>query len=137
MERRPPTPICKCFLVCRRIFYDAPNVDHTLVSPIYQVFPEHYPAVEDLSIFARWSNAHGAYEVGVQLRNLEGDVLWAAQCAEPFRTFDPLAICALSVPHLKVCFPGPGKYEIALLANGEEVAADIFVAQATRKVGEG
>jgi len=137
MERRPPTPICKCFVVCRRLYVDAANTDYTLVSPLHQVFPTEYPAVEDLSIFARWTNSHGAYSVGVQLRNLEGDVLWQTQFEKPFQTSDPLQTWILPLPHLNFPFTAPGKYEIALLANGEEVASDIMLAHAVRRTGEG
>jgi hypothetical protein len=70
MERRPPTPVRKYFVLCRQIFVDPARQDYTLVSPVHQVFCARYPAVEDLSVFARWSNSHGSYAVEVQLHTI-------------------------------------------------------------------
>src|SRR5262245_8219070 len=92
MASRLPTPVCKCFLLCLQIFHDPVRQDDTLVAPVHQVFAPEYPVVEDLSVFARWTNAHGAYPVEVQLRDLEGEVLWRGQMPEPFHTSDPLQV---------------------------------------------
>ncbi len=135
MASRPPTPVCKCFLLCRQIFLDPVRQDYTLVSPVHQVFAPEYPVVEDLSVFARWSNAHGAYPVEVQLRDLEGEVLWRGQMPEPFETSDPLQVWVLALPHLAVPIPGPGKYEVALLADGQEVAVDLLQAHHVGRPG--
>jgi hypothetical protein len=40
----------------------------------------------------------------------------------------PLQIATLTLRHLHIAIPAPGKYEIALLANEAEVAADVFLA---------
>jgi hypothetical protein len=115
-------------VLCRQIFVDAVRQDYTLVSPVHQVFSPRYPLTEDLSVFARWSNAHGAYAVEVQLRSLDGDVLWRQEMESPFETHDPLQVWILSLPHLSIPIPEPGKYEVALLANGQEVASDVLLA---------
>jgi hypothetical protein len=109
--------------------------DYTLVTPIHQVFHRHYPVVDDLSIFARWSNAHGQYTIGVQLRTLEGDVVWNTQFENPFDVTDPLPVWMVPLPHLPVCIPRPGKYEIVLQANGAEVAADVLAAHKVKPDG--
>jgi hypothetical protein len=137
MERRPPTPLCTCFLLCRQIFIDLTRKDYVLVSPVHQVFPARYPAEEDLSVFARWTNAHGAYTVEVRLRTLEGDVLWTAKMTRPFETQDPLQVWILPLPHFLIPFPQPGKYEVALFAEGQEVAADVITAHPARPGDEG
>ncbi len=124
MDRRPPTPICKCFVLCKRIFLDPERQDYTLVEPTHQLFPERFPLVQELAIFARWTNSHGAYTVEVQLRNLEGDVLWEVQAEPRFETFDPLQVWMLPLRNLRIPIAEPGKYEVALLANGQEVAVD-------------
>jgi hypothetical protein len=131
VERRP-TPVCKCFVLCRQIFVDPVRQDYTLVSPVHQVFSPRYPLTEDLSVFARWSNAHGSYEVEVQLRSLEGDVLWRQAMEMPFEADDPLQVWIVPLHHLAVAIPEPGKYEVALLANGKEVASDTLLAHRVR-----
>jgi hypothetical protein len=136
MERRPPIPVCRCFLLCRQIFVDPTRQEYTLVSPVHQVFAAQFPRVEDLSVFARWTNAHGAYAVEVQLRDLEGGVLWRQEMQQPFETSDPLQVWLLTLVHLGIPIPRPGKYEVALLANGQEVAVDLLLAQRVDRPGE-
>src|SRR5262249_18270565 len=117
MGPRPPTPVCKAFLVCKQIFWDEGTGECVLVSPLHQVFTPRYPAVLDLSFFARWTNAHGRYRVELQLRDLEGRVLWREEMDKPFEVADPLRLVSLTLRHHHVRFPAPGKYEVALLAN--------------------
>src|SRR5262245_65365669 len=95
--------------------------DFTIVSPVHQVFSTRYPLVEDFSVFARWTNAHGAYTIEVQLRSLEGDVLCTCKMEAPFETHDPLQIWMVPLYHLRMEIPRPGKYEVAMLANGAAV----------------
>jgi hypothetical protein len=70
MERRP-TPVCKCFVLCRGLFVDPARQDYTIVSPVHQVFSPRYPLTEDFSVFARWTNAHGSYAVEVQTGGIQ------------------------------------------------------------------
>jgi hypothetical protein len=130
MPPRAPTPVCKALVVCRQIFMDDARQDLVLVAPIHQVFLRHFPADEDLSVFARWTNAHGRYRVELQMRELDGTVLWRDEMPNPFEVPDPLVVVPITLRHRTFHFPQPGKYEVALLANGEEVAADIFWAHA-------
>jgi hypothetical protein len=127
MQRRP-TPVCKCFLLCRQIFIDPERQEYTLVSPVHQVFSARYPLVADLSVFARWANSHGAYEVGVQLRSIDGEVVWQRTLERPFEARDPLQVWILSLTHFSFVIPEPGKYEVVLLADGQEVASDVLLA---------
>jgi hypothetical protein len=99
------------------------------------VFAPHYPLVEDFSVFARWTNAHGAYAIEMHLRNLEGDVLCSCKMEAPFETHDPLQIWMIPLHHLPFQIPAPGKYEVAMLANGVEVASDTLLAHRVRPTG--
>src|SRR5437899_2819313 len=81
MER--PTPVCKCFVLCRGVFVDPARQEYTIVSPVHQVFSPRYPVTEAFAVFARWSNAHGSYAVELQLRNLEGDTLCSCKMSAP------------------------------------------------------
>src|SRR5262245_5036553 len=118
MERRP-IPVCKCFVLCRGLFVDLACQDYPIVSPVHQVFAPRYPLQEDFSVFARWTNANGSYEIEVQLRNLEGDVLCSCKSEAPFEARDPLQIWMIPLHHIPFQIPEPGKYEVAMLANGQ------------------
>jgi hypothetical protein len=130
-----PTPVCKCFVLCRGLFLDPARQDYTIVSPVHQVFSRHYPLTEDFSVFARWTNAHGSYAIEVQLRSLEGDVLSSCKLEAPFEAHDPLQIWMIPLHHLPMQIPASGKYEVAMLANGVEVASDTLLAHRVRAEG--
>lgn len=126
--QRLPTPVCKCFVLCRGLFVDPTRQDYTIVSPVHQVFSPRYPLTEDFSVFARWTNAHGSYAIEVQLKSLEGEVLSSCKMEAPFEVHDPLQIWMIPLHHLPMQIPAPGKYEVVMLANGSEVASDTLLA---------
>jgi hypothetical protein len=130
-----PIPVCKCFVLCRGLFFDPARHDYTIVSPVHQVFSPHNPLTEDFSVFARWTNAHGAYAIEVQLRSLDGDVLSSCKLEAPFEAHDPLQIWMIPLHHLPMRIPTAGKYEVALLANGAEAASDTLLAHRVRADG--
>jgi hypothetical protein len=99
---------------------------------VHQVFASHYPVTEDFSVFARWTSAHGSYAVEVQLRTLDGNVLCSCKLEAPFEAHDPLQIWMIPLHHLPIQIPRPGKYEVALLANSQEVASDTLLAHKVR-----
>jgi hypothetical protein len=123
-EHGPPTadPRLQGVPGLQAVFPGRTHQECVQVSPLHQTFAPRYPVVQDLAFFARWSNAHGSYRVELQLRDLAGGVLWRDEMA------DPLQVVPLTLRHRHVRFPAPGKYEVALLANGQEVAADVFLA---------
>jgi len=126
MLGRPPTPVCKAFVICRQIFMDNLTQECVLVAPIHQVFLPEFPCDVDLAVYCRLTNAHGAYSLELQLRTLEGDVVCRDRLDAPLATSGPLQIWPVTLRHRHICFPAPGKYEFALLANEEEVVADVF-----------
>jgi len=123
-----PTPVCKCFVLCRQVFVDPARQDYAIVSPVHQVFSRRYPLEERLSVFARWSNAHGSYAIEVQLRSLDGDTLSSVKMEAPFTADDPLQVWIIPLHDLPFTIPAAGKYAVALLANGAEVASDVLIA---------
>lgn len=126
-----PKPVCKCFILCRGLFVDPASQAYTIVSPVYQVYSPRYPIVEDFSVYARWTNSHGSYAIEVQLRSLEGDVLCGCKVKKPFETHKPLQIWQIPLHHMRFEIPGPGKYDVVMLANSEVVATDTLLAHET------
>lgn len=126
MEHRPPTPICKSFVVCQRIVIDRESGDYVIINPLHKVIRPVFPALIPLSFYARWTNAHGAYKLSLQFRTLEGDILWDREYERPVDCDDPLKVGTITLRDELVRFPGTGKFEFAMLANGAEVAADVF-----------
>ena len=53
----------------------------------------------------------------------------------PFEAHDPLQIWMIPLHHLPIEIPKPGKYEVALLADGQEVASDTLLAHRVNPAG--
>ena len=128
MERHPPTPVCKSFTVCRQIFQDKFSGEVILIGPTSQIYSFTYPTVMNISVFARCSSAQGVYHLELQLQDLEGNVIWGHKFEPPFELNDPLAVGTLNLQNLGMFVPRPGKFDLVLLANGEEVVRDVFFA---------
>jgi hypothetical protein len=106
--------------------------DHIILGPLTDVKVLTIPAVADLSIFARWNSVQGVYQLEVQLQDLEGNVIWRKAEPKLLEWHDPITMCTLCLQHLQIYLPQPGKYDIIMLANGEEVVRDtlwVFLAQ--------
>jgi hypothetical protein len=123
MDRKPPAPVCKAFLVCREIA----GRTLTLMGDncyINRRFPNGLP----MAIFARLTGGHGEYELELQLYDRAGNVVWRDGPEEKWLPTSPLDV--LDVPWtIMPIFPGPGDYCLVLAANDEELAREPFYAR--------
>jgi hypothetical protein len=129
MPRKPVTPICKSFLLCRQVFQDEYTGEYLLLGPTNQIVAGQYPVLADLSVFMHWTSAHGIYHLEFQVRDLEGTVVWRHRFEEVYEACDPLKPTLIKLLHLDIPWPHPGKYDVLMLANGEEVVRDVFWAE--------
>jgi hypothetical protein len=126
MERKPPTPICKSFIVCRRVIQDQFTQEFLLLGPTLETVSLTFPTVANLSFFVRLTSMQGAYHLELQLQDLEGTLLWNHRFEPPLQAENPLSVHTVNLPHPGVYFTRPGKYDFVLLANGEEIVRDVF-----------
>lgn len=124
MDRKPPPPVCRVFLICRQIVDEEKTNDSVLIGQPTAVHHHIYPTAKPLAFFTRWTSAHGDYQVELQLQD-EGAVVWRDGPPNPWRLSDPLEIYDIKVS-ASVIFPKPGAYEFVLFANGDEVAREKF-----------
>lgn len=128
MEAKPPTPVSKSFLVCRRVILDTYTNEHVLISPIHEVASLTYPVSVPVSVFAQWTSVHGLYQLEFRLQDLEGEVLWRQSIDKPLEVRDPLLVTNLTLHNIHLFFTRPGKYDLVMLANGAEVVRTVFYA---------
>jgi hypothetical protein len=129
VERKPPAPLCKAFVACRQIIQDMASKEFVLLGPTHQFHASVFPMIAGLSFFAQCTSMQGAYNLELQLQDLEGNAQWRHAFEPPWECNDPLNVAYLSLQNLGIYFPNPGKYDIVLLANGEELARTPFWAR--------
>jgi hypothetical protein len=129
MARKPATPICKSFLLCRQIFQDESTGEYLLLGPTNQIVALQYPILADLSVFMHWTSAHGTYRLELQVLDLEGNIVWNNEFEDLYEATDPLKPTLIKLLHLDIPWPRPGKYDVVVLANDEEVVRDVFWAE--------
>ena len=123
MDRKPPLPVCKAFLVCREIAGQMLTLlgDNCYVN---RRFPNGFP----LSFFARLTGGHGEYQIEMQLHDSAGTVVWRDGPEETWRPESPLDRVDVTLT-LTPIFPGPGDYSLVLTANEEELEREPFFAR--------
>jgi hypothetical protein len=132
VEPKPPSPVCKSFLICQRIIEDIHGHDHVLIAPTLRHEDFQYPAVVNLAVFALWTSAHGLYTPEIQLQDLEGQVLWRQIYSPPLDIASPLESRAIIFHKCTLVFPRPGKYDVVMVANGDELIRTVFWAEFAR-----
>jgi hypothetical protein len=129
MEHKPLNPVVKSFLVCREIFQDARSQDHILIAPLASLCAHQFPCVVPVNLYAQLTSGHGVYHPALQLLDVEGRAVWGQTMEPPFEEKDPLSIRILTFLGIHLCVPRPGKYDLALLLNGEEAARHLLIAR--------
>ncbi|HEY1858741.1 MAG TPA: hypothetical protein VGG61_00190 [Gemmataceae bacterium] len=129
MEHKPPAPLCKAFLACRQIMQDLGSKEFILLGPTHQMYSPVFPMIGNLAFFAQCTTMQGSYNLELQLQDMEGGVQWRHAMDPPWECNDPLSVAYLTLQNMGIYFPRPGKYDVVLLANQEEIARVPFWAR--------
>lgn len=119
-----PAPVCKAFLICKRI--DGNQL--TLIGQENWHGAHSFPSAQPLAYFAKLRCMRGKCEVQVQLQNESGDVVWRSASLESPPMQSPLQTLELKLPIVPV-FPSPGDFSLVLVVNGEELDREPFGAR--------
>jgi hypothetical protein len=122
MSGKLPSPRAQSFVVCEAIFEDRRTHKCILVGPCGGLALGFFPAGFRLSLYADLCGGHGTYELALELRDDDLEVVWGWRWPEPIRHDDPLEPYHVILHGAVLEFPRPGRYDLVLLANGEEVA---------------
>jgi hypothetical protein len=124
MNRMPPVPVCKAFLVCLKIVENT----LTLIGKSNCYVNRHFPNGLPLAFFARLTGGHGEYTIEVHLQDRQGNVFWRDGPEGRWCPQSPLDTLDLSLSYTPI-FPGPGDFLLVLTANGEELGREFFGAR--------
>jgi hypothetical protein len=108
---------------------DIGSKEFILLGPTHQMVAPVYPMIGSLAFFAQCTTMQGSYILQLQLQDMEGNVQWHQKMDPPWECNDPLSVAYLSLQNMGIYFPRPGKYDIVLLANDDEIARVPFWAQ--------
>jgi hypothetical protein len=128
MERKLPTPVCQNLVVCRQIILDQFAKEYYLLGVLHGVTSLDFPTVATVSIYAECKAVLGSYNLELQLQDLDGVIHWRHTFDVPLVCRDPLLVGIIPLHQERIYFPKPGKYDLILLANGEEMRRQTFSA---------
>jgi hypothetical protein len=112
--------LVQAFLVCREI-YESPR-DVVLVGPSSGVTAPAYPVSSRFSVYAHLTDAHGRYQLSLRLVDGDDQVTWEWTVPGLIEEGDPLAPHRVVLHDLVLDFPHPGRYDLVMAANGEDLA---------------
>jgi hypothetical protein len=121
MNRRLPVPQVQAFVVCREIWSKPGSQEFLLADPRSHLPLQTFPADVILSVYVHLTGGHGNYPLEFLLRNSAGENVWDWEPPELLEHPDPLEPQQLFFQDLVVHVPRAGRYELALLAGGEEI----------------
>jgi hypothetical protein len=122
MSRRMPTPLAQAFVVCRQIFEDTRTHEFILISPINELPLPTYPYRIQLSFYVHLSGGHGDYQLTLLLNDSAGHTPWKWELPGLLSLPDPLKMRQIALYDCVMTIAEPGRYELALLANGDQIA---------------
>ncbi len=80
-----------------------------------------FPAEVQLSVYVHITGGHGMYPLELVLRDSAGDPVWQWNPPDLLEHADPLEPQQLFFHDLELFVPTAGRYDLALLAGGEEI----------------
>jgi hypothetical protein len=121
MPGRLPPPRAQSFVVCRAIYEDRRTGECLLIGPFGGIALHFFPAGFRFSLYADICGGHGPFELALELRDQDLATVWNWRWPQPFHHANPLEPRHVILHDVVVEFPRPGRYDLVLLANGEDI----------------
>lgn len=120
-------PQAQAFVVCRQIFEHPQSRDFALIAPLNRVRLTEFPAKHSVSIYVYLTGGHHSYQMDLHLHDQEDREVWSWCDSIPVIDLsNPLQPGELVLYDVILEFPEPGRYDLLLRANGEEVARHVL-----------
>lgn len=125
-----PLPHCKAFLICRKVGVDDATGEFSLSKIINTLeFPTFPAEAGPFAIFLQLYDGIGSYDLSVELRDLADDISVAVASLTKLDFPEQLVKMELALPITSLRLPHAGRYEIAVLFDGREVAPQFIDAE--------
>lgn len=125
-----PLPQCKAFLICEEFGFDEITGKFDLYGLVNSLSYAEFPAgAPPLVVYLQLYDGIGGYELNVELRNLADDSTVTAEIFSQLEFPERLVKMELVLPIESIGLPRPGRYEIAILFDGRELATQFIDAE--------
>ena len=122
MPAELPRPVVHSFIPCRALFQDARTGEYTLVGPFDQkLAAPSFPTAHQFAIYGMLTEVRGTVSPELCLMNSAGESIWRLPLP-PLPNEDPLQPCRLRLHDITIPVPAPGRYDLLLMAGGQEMA---------------
>ena len=112
-------PSVQAFLVCDSVIIDSQTGKKSLIGTFTHLWAPRFPCQHhQMGIYFCLTDAEGVYEFELRLAYLDQDVIVGKATLSPFTIKDRLEIHDFGINIPSLVFPGPGRYEFRLYANG-------------------
>lgn len=112
-------PSVQAFLVCDSVIIDSQTGKKSLIGTFTHLWAPRFPCQHhQMGIYFCLTDAEGVYEFELRLAYLDQDVIVGKATLSPFTIKDRLEINDFGINIPSLVFPGPGRYEFRLYANG-------------------
>ncbi len=120
-------PSVQAFLVCDSVIHDRWTGKKSLIGTFTHLWAPRFPCQHhQLGVYFCLTDAEGPYEFELRLVYLDQDQLIGTASLSSVVLKDRLQIQDFGVNLPSLVFPGPGRYEFRLLANGHFVTQKDF-----------
>jgi len=112
-------PSVQAFLVCDSVIIDSQTGKKSLIGTFTHLWAPRFPCQHhQMGIYFCLTDAEGVYEFELRLAYLDQDIIIGKATLSPFTIKDRLEIHDFGINIPSLVFPGPGRYEFRLYANG-------------------
>ena len=112
-------PSVQAFLVCDSVIVDSQTGKKSLIGTFTHLWAPRFPCQHhQMGIYFCLTDAEGVYEFELRLVYLDQDAIVGKATLSPFTIKNRLEIHDFGVNIPSLVFPGPGRYEFRLYANG-------------------
>jgi len=135
-EPKPP-PRCKAILLCERIIAEATTQKVSLIDVFLEVSLPSFPGHSiPMRVFLQLIDGIGRYELTLEIQDL-AEQRTIARGAGPRIAFpDRVTPLQLSLPIPGLTLMHPGRYDVIVFADGQEIDRQQFVAVAAGSHGD-
>jgi hypothetical protein len=125
-----PLPQCKAFLICEEAEIDDITGQFNLYNVVNWLSLPDFPGeTPPLASYLQLYDGIGRYDLSIELRNLADDTSVTAENFSYLDFPERLAKMELVLPIDSVRLPRPGRYELAILFDGQELATQFIDAE--------